>query len=79
MRIIGKKNPSNGHGCCGGIFEIFNKDLPRTPEKALRLVLDTHFPGVRIKKAPEMADQPGKIRAKSEDWKIANQVVTEEG
>ncbi len=41
-------------------------------------LLDTHFLGTRIKKRPEMVDLSGRIRAKSEDWKKAKLVVTED-
>ncbi len=52
-------------------------DLSRTPKKALS-ILDTHFPGGRIKKGPEIVDQPGKIRDNGEDWKKTEQVVIDD-
>ncbi len=38
-------------------------------KKTLGISLDTHVPGAGIKKGLKMIDQPGKIRANSEDWK----------
>ncbi len=42
-------------------------EISRTPGKISGILLDTHFPGARIKKGPEMADQPCKIRTNSEE------------
>ncbi len=43
-------------------------DLSRTPEEALGILWDTHFPGARIKNRSETVDQSGKIRANIEKW-----------
>ncbi len=44
-------------------------DLPihYSPKKALGMFTDTHISGARIKRGPEMVDQPGQIKTNSED------------
>ncbi len=59
-------------------IKLPTRELSRTPEEALGKFLDTHSPNARSKKGPEGADQPGKIRVNSENWKKAKQVVTKD-
>ncbi len=43
-------------------------------EEALGILLNTQFPGIRIKTGTQTVDQPDKTTATNDDWKKAKQV-----
>ncbi len=72
-----KINPRKRQGAMEEPLRLPNGDLTRTPGETLGVLLESHFPGARINRGPEMSLNITS-GANSADWYMARNMVMED-